>query len=817
MSAGVPPVGPGDVYQYQGELYNGDPRIAPGLARPIGWRTRVPDGTAAYDKFGPLDTNWVPVGTSSSGVATIAAAYAAGAANRPVNDLMAMVNGTTARFQANSDANTLPLIGLYETGASKPLTTSGYPAIGLSLATDLSILIGGRIFNWFEMFDPLWNGTFAQLAGYAWQAETCSFQQTAGTAWRRNHAFADRSYTATKNWQPQATPAGPLGSGPGTMLHRVDLYNTLDDALLPIDQLDGFGQNIRQVSPIQNGVIYETAAHFSHRLVLTPAADDGVGWGIWDGDFNHGGDVPRAAWSARTVGASAAGDWYLAFSLQDTAGDGQLHDVATFARTGITFNAPVTFTANAAASIYCDGIATGAIQLSTLASGSFNKGALAWVQSVRALFVLTLASLTTDAITVVNATGKAGYQWIRRVLPERYWWSAATFPTQVDPANSTGVASDENTGLAGAPLRTWAEWYRRTQRAQVNFNIVVAALSDATDNDDIVWDLDPYGAAVTMAIQGVTSVVSTQTVASAQARTPASNLANQITVIAFDFSPYLGSLVRVQGTTNYAVITKVLTTTTANDTARLGELWNTATLSQASATGIAAPAVIEITSQTKGPLRYTVLGAQAPTFQDLRLDGTGAVRFVTTRSQSTFIVRRCVFAGTTSGVFRGFDFSGGLMSCSFRTNTAFAAAQGINLLGSAYLMTGNPTIAHNAQKVIFTGHVCQAVTVQVATGSVRVTGDFGTFDLAAGKTGLDIPFDSIGGNVKFTTGRHYGSGNNATALVWAINSPGVIAYQNAQPPTCDAGNGVSIQGTNVAIGALPSPINANNGCGVLAL
>jgi hypothetical protein len=126
------------------------------------------------------------------------------------------------------------------------------------------------------------------------------------------------------------------------MLHRVDLYNTLDDALLPIDQLDGFGQNIRQVSPIQNGVIYETASHFSHRLVLTPAANDGVGWGVWDGDFNHGGDVPRAAWSARTVGASAAGDWYLAFSLQDTGGDGMLHDVATFALTGITFDVPVT-------------------------------------------------------------------------------------------------------------------------------------------------------------------------------------------------------------------------------------------------------------------------------------------------------------------------------------------------------------------------------------------------------------------------------------------------------------------------------------------
>lgn len=282
-------------------------------------------------------------GGKAAVVPTLAAVYAAGAATPSVADLMAMASGTTLRFQANTDANPLPLIGLYETAASKGLTTSGYPSIGQSLATDLSLLIGGRIFNWCEMFDPNWDGTFAALSAYAWHVDTVSFQQTATTAWRRNHVFADRAYTAAKNWQPQATPAGPLGSGPGTMLHAISLYNTLDDGLETVDQLDGFGQNLRQVSPIQNGVIYETATHFSHRLVSVPAANDGVGWGVWDGDISHGGDVPRAAWQARTVGASAAGDWYWALCLQDTAGDGMLHDVATFARTGITFNEPVTF------------------------------------------------------------------------------------------------------------------------------------------------------------------------------------------------------------------------------------------------------------------------------------------------------------------------------------------------------------------------------------------------------------------------------------------------------------------------------------------
>lgn len=340
MSIGsIPPVGPGGDFWYQGEAYDGDPTVAPGLARPIGWRVRMPDGTAAWDKVGPLDTDWSPVGGA---VATLAQVYAHGVSDPKTKDFMGMLSGTTARFQANTDANPLPLIGLYETAASKPLTTSGNPSIGQSLATDLSILIGGRLFNWYEMFDPLWNGTFAQLSAYAWHVDTVSFQQTAATAWRRNHVFADRSYTAAKNWQPQATPAGPLGSGPGTMLHLVSLYNTIDDALEPVDQLDGFGQNLRQVSPIQNGVIYETATHFSHRLVSAPAAGDGVGWGVWDGNISHGGDVPRAALHARQTGATAAGDWYWALALEDTAGDAQLHDVATFKRDGIAFDAPIS-------------------------------------------------------------------------------------------------------------------------------------------------------------------------------------------------------------------------------------------------------------------------------------------------------------------------------------------------------------------------------------------------------------------------------------------------------------------------------------------
>jgi len=76
----------------QDELFGGDPSIAPGLPRPEGWRVRMPDGSGAWDKTGPLDTDWTPVGggggggvTSVIGIAPIQVSTVAGVAT--VRDL----------------------------------------------------------------------------------------------------------------------------------------------------------------------------------------------------------------------------------------------------------------------------------------------------------------------------------------------------------------------------------------------------------------------------------------------------------------------------------------------------------------------------------------------------------------------------------------------------------------------------------------------------------------------------------------------------------------------------------------------------------
>lgn len=56
----------GQPFQFDGEPYGLDPTTGAGLARPIGWRVHLPDGSGAWDKVGPGPTDWVPVGAGGA-------------------------------------------------------------------------------------------------------------------------------------------------------------------------------------------------------------------------------------------------------------------------------------------------------------------------------------------------------------------------------------------------------------------------------------------------------------------------------------------------------------------------------------------------------------------------------------------------------------------------------------------------------------------------------------------------------------------------------------------------------------------------------
>lgn len=152
------------------------------------------------------------------------------------------------------------------------------------------------------------------------------------------------------------------------------------------------------------------------------------------------------------------------------------------------------------------GIATGATQLSTLASASFSDGAQVKVQTVRAVFQLQQSALTVDGITVVNASGKAGWQWVR--LQGGDMISAAQTTWSINP--STG--NDENSGINdGNALKTRQELARRWW-GQVIASATVRILANVPAGDKPIWNIYPTGRVIFAGV--ATSTIYTSTVTS---------------------------------------------------------------------------------------------------------------------------------------------------------------------------------------------------------------------------------------------------------------------------------------------------------------
>ena len=120
--------------------------------------------------------------------------------------------------------------------------------------------------------------------------------------------------------------------------------------------------------------------------------------------------------------------------------------------------------------------------LSGIASSTLTAGTWAYVATVDAYFRLKQSALAVDNITVVNASGKAGYQWVREDMRNSVWALQATW--SVDPQNTTTVASNENSGLnAGAPISSMQELARRLADAVLPQSLTITMMSSMNSTD----------------------------------------------------------------------------------------------------------------------------------------------------------------------------------------------------------------------------------------------------------------------------------------------------------------------------------------------
>src|SRR6202035_4787151 len=146
-------------------------------------------------------------------------------------------------------------------------------------------------------------------------------------------------------------------------------------------------------------------------------------------------------------------------------------------------------------------------------------------------------------------------------------------------------------------------------------------------------------------------------------------------------------------------------------------------------------------------------------------------------------------------------WTGGLIKCPS------ANVQGMQLEGTAITC---PALSFQGQGqnpiyVKARSTAWQAAPIVLAGVILHVDADLGQFDLPAAAIGISVNGASVGEGslVNFNTGRHYGSRNNAPSNVWTIGFGSYVKYVNGTPPTMDAGNGVNINGGNVALGSLP--------------
>lgn len=147
--------------------------------------------------------------------------------------------------------------------------------------------------------------------------------------------------------------------------------------------------------------------------------------------------------------------------------------------------------------------------LATVVSTTFTAGQLAFVDSLKAIFMLTPSTVAVRTGIRIAASGLAGYQWVRQLIRNPIWEMQATWT--IDPTNSTGLASDDNSGVdSSAPLLTYTEHCCRLANAEIAqaTTTTVLGTQQAGDNPTYTFWVRP---GIIHTFQGVGTVLYTST------------------------------------------------------------------------------------------------------------------------------------------------------------------------------------------------------------------------------------------------------------------------------------------------------------------
>lgn len=146
--------------------------------------------------------------------------------------------------------------------------------------------------------------------------------------------------------------------------------------------------------------------------------------------------------------------------------------------------------------------------LDLLSAATMNEGTQVYVASLRDVFELTTSALATTAVTVRNALGAAGKQWLR------LGFGSATWAAQTTWAVNTTTGSDEAAGTALAPLLTVSELARRWSNQRLPSSVTVTITGSMVATDLPIFT-DRSAPATTVTFTFTPTVIYTSTVTTA--------------------------------------------------------------------------------------------------------------------------------------------------------------------------------------------------------------------------------------------------------------------------------------------------------------
>lgn len=196
--------------------------------------------------------------------------------------------------------------------------------------------------------------------------------------------------------------------------------------------------------------------------------------------------------------------------------------VADAGATGSSAQAARSDHTHASSTIFADSVNTSGTKLSSINASALPKGSIAYVSTVGDQFALRQSGQTVDHLNVETANGRPGFQWVRLGLSDRA--NQAVTAWSVDPANSSGLAFDENTGADDLhPLLTMTECFNRIRQSNGQSIAIhlMSSMNPATDRPTSYY-VPAAGTFNVITITGALTVIfsSVLTGATAAAATP---------------------------------------------------------------------------------------------------------------------------------------------------------------------------------------------------------------------------------------------------------------------------------------------------------